>query len=54
VNKACDDLAKIESGGRCTRPVTISIQNQPGEHFDSISVVHKGLGLKISMKKIEL
>ncbi len=53
VNKAGDGLVKIESGGRVYKPLVMDIQSPAGEHFDSISVLHKGLGLKMTLKKIK-
>jgi hypothetical protein len=53
VNRTGDGLVKIESGGRISKPLTMDIQSVAGEHFDSVRVVHRGLGLKMTFKKIE-
>lgn len=45
------ELVKIESGGKVHKAVSVSMP-ATAEPFDSLAIVHHGVGLKISMKKI--
>jgi hypothetical protein len=53
VSNTCQTLLSIESGGKLTKPLVMNIQALAGEQFDSVYVVHRSLGLKMSLKKIE-